>query len=53
LAISSGAGAASQNAIGITVMGGMLAATFLAIFFIPMFYVAVESLFSNNASAKK
>lgn len=53
LAISSGAGAASQNAIGITVMGGMLAATFLAIFFIPMFYVLVETLISKNKGIEK
>ncbi|MBU3023694.1 efflux RND transporter permease subunit [Aestuariibacter sp. A3R04] len=45
LAISSGAGAESQNAIGIAVMGGMFAATFLAIFFVPMFYVMVVKWF--------
>lgn len=45
LATASGAGSASQNAIGIAVMGGMFAATFLAIFFVPMFYIAVEKLF--------
>ncbi len=49
LALSSGAGAASQNAIGIAVMGGMLAATFLAIFFVPLFYVAVERVFHREA----
>ena len=48
LALASGAGAASQNAIGIAVMGGMIAATFLAIFFIPMFYVMVENLFRKE-----
>ena len=48
LALATGAGAASQNAIGIAVMGGMLAATFLAIFFVPMFYVAVEKLFRRG-----
>ena len=48
LAISSGAGAAAQNAIGIAVMGGMFAATFLAIFFVPMFYAMVEKLFHGN-----
>jgi multidrug efflux pump len=42
LAIASGAGSASQNAIGIGVLGGMLAATFLATFMIPMFYVVVS-----------
>ena len=48
LAIASGAGATSQNAIGIAVMGGMFAATFLAIFFVPMFYVFVEKLFRRK-----
>ncbi|HLX22290.1 MAG TPA: efflux RND transporter permease subunit, partial [Usitatibacter sp.] len=38
LAISSGAGAAARHAVGTGVMGGMLAATFLAIFFVPFFY---------------
>jgi multidrug efflux pump len=50
LALSSGAGAASQNAIGITVMGGMAAATFLAIFFVPMFYVMVEKVFHGKSA---
>lgn len=48
LALASGAGAATQNAIGIAVMGGMIAATFLAIFFIPLFYIAVEELFHRE-----
>ena len=48
LALASGAGASSQNAIGIAVMGGMAAATFLAIFFVPMFYVMVEKLFHRD-----
>lgn len=48
LATSHGAGAASQNAIGIAVMGGMAAATFLAIFFVPMFYVLVEKIFHRE-----
>jgi multidrug efflux pump subunit AcrB len=33
---------------GIAVMGGMLAATFLAIFFVPMFYIAVENIFHGK-----
>jgi multidrug efflux pump len=41
LAIASGAGAASQNALGIGVIGGMLTATFLATFMIPLFYVLI------------
>jgi hydrophobe/amphiphile efflux-1 (HAE1) family protein len=38
LAISSGAGAGARQAVGTGVMGGMLAATFLAVFFVPLFY---------------
>ena len=48
LALATGAGAASQNAIGITVIGGMLGATFLAIFFVPLFYVVVDKIFHGN-----
>lgn len=48
LAFAHGAGAASQNAIGIAVMGGMAAATFLAIFFVPLFYVMVEKIFHRE-----
>lgn len=48
LALSTGAGAASQTAIGITVMGGMIGATVLAIFFVPMFYVMVERIFHGE-----
>jgi len=44
LARASGAGAAAQNAIGIGVMGGMLAATFIGIFMVPSFYVVVRRL---------
>ena len=42
LAISTGAGAASQNDIGTGVVGGMLTATVLAIFFVPLFYEIVR-----------
>ncbi len=41
LAISTGAGSGSQNAIGTGVMGGMISATVLAIFFVPVFFVTV------------
>jgi multidrug efflux pump len=41
LAISTGAGSGGQNAIGTGVIGGMLAATVLAVFYVPMFFVAV------------
>ncbi|TPW34070.1 efflux RND transporter permease subunit [Oecophyllibacter saccharovorans] len=45
LAIANGAGAAARRAIGTCVVGGMLSATFLAIYFIPVFYVVVLKLF--------
>ncbi|MCY1549542.1 Efflux pump membrane transporter BepE [compost metagenome] len=49
LALANGAGSASQNAIGTGVIGGMLTATFVATFLIPMFYVVV----SNKLGKKK
>jgi multidrug efflux pump len=51
LAISTGAGAGSRNAIGIGVMGGMISATVLAIFFVPLFYVVVMRLFGRRSAA--
>jgi HAE1 family hydrophobic/amphiphilic exporter-1/multidrug efflux pump len=48
LAIATGAGSASQNAIGIGVIGGMLSATFLALFFVPMFFVVIQGLFKKK-----
>ena len=44
LVMATGAGAASRNSIGTGVFGGMLAATFLAIFFVPLFFVLIRSL---------
>ena len=44
LAISTGAGAGAQRAIGIGVMGGMIAATVLGIFFVPLFFLVVMRL---------
>jgi multidrug efflux pump len=43
LAFSSGAGSAARRSVGTGVMGGMLAATFLAVFFVPMFYKVVTA----------
>jgi multidrug efflux pump len=48
LAIASGAGSASQRAIGTGVMGGMIAATVLAVFFVPVFYVVVRRIFPGK-----
>jgi multidrug efflux pump len=53
LAISSGAGAASRNAIGIGVAGGLLAATFLVIFFVPVFFVAVLSAVGGKKTVNR
>ncbi|HEX4552316.1 efflux RND transporter permease subunit EmhB [Pseudomonas sp.] len=44
LAISTGAGSGSQHAIGTGVIGGMLTATILAIFWVPLFFVTVSSM---------
>ena len=44
LAISNGAGAVARQTIGFTVIGGMLAATFLAIFFVPVLYVVITKI---------
>lgn len=44
LAISSGAGASSKHSIGTGVVGGMLSATFIAIIFIPLFYILISKL---------
>ncbi len=51
LAITTGAGAGGQNAIGRSVVGGMLSATVLAIFFVPMFFVLVLRLFGHREDA--
>ena len=51
LAIASGAGAGSKHAIGTGVIGGMLTAMILAIFWIPLFYVLVTSLFGDKTKA--
>ena len=48
LAIASGASAASQNAIGTAVLGGMISATVLAVFFVPVFFVFVMKLFGKK-----
>jgi multidrug efflux pump len=53
LAISSGAGSASRHSIGTGVIGGMLAATLLATFLIPMFYLLVESLAQRLGGRKR
>jgi multidrug efflux pump len=44
LAVSSGAGAASRHSLGTSVIGGMLAATFIATFFVPLFFRWIAGL---------
>ncbi len=51
LVISHGAGSGAQNAVGTGVMGGMFAATVLAIYFVPVFFVVVEHLFARFKKA--
>jgi multidrug efflux pump len=48
LAIANGAGSGGQHAIGFGVIGGMLSATIFGIFFVPVFFVLVQKLFSRN-----
>ncbi|ATX00342.1 MULTISPECIES: efflux RND transporter permease subunit [Citrobacter] len=48
LVISHGAGSGAQNAVGTGVMGGMLTATLLAIFFVPVFFVVVRRRFNRH-----
>jgi len=49
LALTKGAGAAAQNAIGTAVTGGLLSATFIDLLFIPFFFVLVSRLFGKKA----
>jgi len=51
LAIASGAGSASQRAIGTGVMGGMITATVLAVFLVPVFFIVVRRLFPGGHEA--
>lgn len=52
LAIATGAGAQSRVAIGTAVVGGMLTATLLAIFYVPLFFVTIARLFDSKAKTK-
>ena len=53
LFIATGAGSGSQNAIGTSVVGGVVTATLLGIFFIPMFYIWVRSMFPHKYENNK
>ncbi len=52
LTLATGAGAGAQMAIGTSVLGGMVTATFLAIFFIPLFFVVVARIFGSKFGGK-
>ncbi len=49
LAFSTGAGAGARHSVGTGVMGGMLAATFLAIFFVPLFFKLITDMRKSRA----
>ncbi|MFV8779405.1 efflux RND transporter permease subunit, partial [Yersinia enterocolitica] len=53
MAISQGAGSGSQHAVGTGVMGGMISATVLAIFFVPLFFVLVRRRFPGRPARAK
>ncbi len=53
LVIATGAGSASQRAIGTGVMGGMITATVLAVFFVPVFFIVVRSIFKGSERQRR
>jgi multidrug efflux pump len=53
LVLASGAGSASQRAIGTGVIGGMVTATLLAVLFVPVFFVVVRKLFHGSERQRK
>ncbi|TPL06116.1 MULTISPECIES: efflux RND transporter permease subunit [unclassified Mesorhizobium] len=50
LAIASGAGSGAQNSVGIGVMGGMIAATVIGVFLVPLLFVTVRRIFKSRAA---
>ncbi len=52
LVIASGAGGASRQALGTAVFGGMIAATFLAVLFVPVFYKVIQTMSEKVAGRK-
>jgi multidrug efflux pump len=53
LVVASGAGSASQRAIGTGVMGGMITATLLAVFLVPVFFVVVRRIFKGSERQRR
>jgi multidrug efflux pump subunit AcrB len=52
LALTTGAGAGAQNAIGTSVLGGMVTGTFLAVFYIPLFYFVIYRLMERKRNGQ-
>jgi HAE1 family hydrophobic/amphiphilic exporter-1 len=52
LTLANGAGANGQRSLGTAVLGGMITATVLAVFFVPVFYVVIESITSNRRKSR-
>ncbi|MNE49290.1 putative efflux pump membrane transporter TtgB [compost metagenome] len=52
LVLASGASSSSQRAIGTGVLGGMITGTVLAVFFVPLFFVIVRTLFKSKKHAE-
>jgi len=52
LVLTTGAGAGAQNAIGTSVLGGMVTGTFLAVFFIPLFYFLIYRLMARKQNGQ-
>ena len=48
LAFATGAGSGARNSVGTTVVGGMVASTFLSVVFIPVLYVAIRTIFPGR-----
>ncbi|MES2076244.1 MAG: efflux RND transporter permease subunit [Pseudomonadota bacterium] len=53
LVVASGAGSASQRAIGTGVMGGMITATVLAVFLVPVFFVVIRKIFKGSERQRR
>jgi multidrug efflux pump len=53
LFLASGAGSASQRAIGTGVMGGMITATILAVFLVPVFFVVIRTMFKGSERQRR
>jgi multidrug efflux pump len=53
MVVASGAGGASQQALGTSVMGGMIAVVILALLMVPVFFVSVQRFFAGDREVKE